>query len=332
MSGVLLGRELVCILVTSASTLRCMRPTWESLPLSVKDAVESILGFPVARAESQRGGFSPGVAARVWGPAGEPAFVKAVSAEVNPHTPGLHRDEARFAALLPAGHPSPRLLGSWDAEPWVALVSEQVTGHEPGRPWTAADLSAAIAAIDAQALVRADPALPTVWDTHQDVLRGWRELAEDGTPLTPWEARHLDALVEIEAGWRQHGEGDAWLHLDARGDNMVVRPDGTAVLVDWPWSCAGAAVFDAIGFIPSAVHGGAVPGPVGPACEALLGRFASGRAAAPEQVTTLVATFAGLMAHRMRQPPPPGMPTVRALQARQHEVCVAWLTHRTGWG
>ena len=107
MSDVLLGRELVCISVTSASTLRCMRPTWESLPRSVKDAVESILNFSVVRAESQRGGFSPGVAARVWGPAGEAAFVKAVSSEANPHTPQLHRDEARFAALLPAGHPSP---------------------------------------------------------------------------------------------------------------------------------------------------------------------------------------------------------------------------------
>src|SRR3954447_26152417 len=103
-----------------------MRPAWESLPLPVKDAVESILGFRVVRSDSQRGGFSPGVAARGWGPSGEAAFGKAVSAEANPETPSLHRDEARFAALLPPGHPSPALLGWVDLDPWVALAFEQV--------------------------------------------------------------------------------------------------------------------------------------------------------------------------------------------------------------
>ena len=310
-----------------------MRPTWESLPLPVQDAVESLLGFSVARAASASGGFSPGVAARVWGPEGQAAFVKAVSAETNPHSPAIHRDEARFVALLPTDHPSPRLLGWADLDPWVVLALEQVDGREPGHPWTEPDLAAVVAALDAQALVPAHPELPTVFETHGDVLTGWRTLRDEGTPLGDWETRHLDALADLEAGWEAHGKGDRWLHLDARGDNLLVRPDGTAVLVDWPWSCAGAAVFDAIGFVPTAVLGGAL-GPVtdvGAACDALLSRFATGRAAPADQVTTLVTTFAGLMAHHSRLPPLPGMPTIRAFQRAQGEVALAWLRHRTDW-
>nr|MDP9168965.1 aminoglycoside phosphotransferase family protein [Actinomycetota bacterium] len=54
------------------------RPPWSDLPASVRAGVEDLLGFPVVRAEPQGGGFSPGVAARVRGQAGQRAFVKAV--------------------------------------------------------------------------------------------------------------------------------------------------------------------------------------------------------------------------------------------------------------
>ena len=309
-----------------------MRPAWDSLPLAVQDAVEGLLGFSVVRAQSQRGGFSPGVAARVWGPEGQTAFVKAVSAEANPHTPGLHRDEARFAALLPPDHPSPRLLGCWDEEPWVALAFEAVDGHEPGRPWTAADLSAVVSALDRQALVPAPAELPLAREAMADELQGWRRLAEDGTELTAWEARHLDDLVALEETWPDAADGDRWLHLDSRGDNLLVRPDGVAVLVDWPWSAAGDPVFDALAFVPSAVRDGAVPGlPTGAACEALFGRLAAARTATEPQVTALLVAFAGLMQHAMRRPPPPGLPTVREFQRTQGEVALAWLRERTGW-
>jgi hypothetical protein len=328
-SVVLLDRELSCMPITSASSLCCMRPNWESLPLSVQDALESILGFSVARAESQRGGFSPGVAARVFGPDGQRGFVKAVSADANPHTPSLHRDEARFAALLPADHPSPRLLGYVDAEPWVALAFEQVDGHEPGRPWTEDDLSAAVRALDVQAVVPAAPELPTVVETHGSELRGWREL--QGTELTAWETRHLDALVALEPLWEESATGDRWLHLDSRADNLLVRPDGSAVLVDWPWSCAGDPVFDAVGFVPAAVRDGAVSGEPGAACEQLFQRFAVARTADPDAVTAILVAFAGLMQHRHRQPAPPGLPTVREFQRTQGAVALAWLRHRTGW-
>ena len=317
-----------------------MRPTWEELPETVRQGVEDVLGFAVVRAESQRGGFSPGVAARVHGPDGQQAFVKAASAEINDVTPGMHRAEARFTALLPPGHPSPRLLGVLDEGPWVALALEAVDGRPPHEPWTEDDLAAAIEVLRLQAAVPAHPTMPPVAESLAEELLGWRTLRQERPCLTSWEDRHLDALAELEPAWETAATGDAWLHLDARGDNMLVRPDGSAVLVDWPWSARGAAVFDAVGFVPSAVaHGalGVVAGDVhgvplpalGEAAEELFGRF--GSAAPADDVTALVCALAGLMQEQMRRPPPPGMPTVRGFQAAQGRVACAWLAHRTGW-
>lgn len=317
-----------------------MRPTWEQLPARVRTGIEQVLGFPVVRAESQRGGFSPGVAARVHGPEGQQAFVKAVLPDVNPTTPQLHRDEARFTALLPEDHPSPRLLGTYDDGGCVALVLEAVDGRPPREPWQDDELAAAVAALRLQADVAAHAALPSVQQTHGDVLTGWRSLVAERPCLAPWEDRHLGSLAELEPKWEAAAAGDGWLHFDTRGDNMLIRRDGSAVLVDWPWSCRGAAVFDAVCFVPSAVmHGalGLVHGDVLTLPVPLLGEAAEevfrlfGSTAPADDVNVLLCAFAGLMQHRMRQPPPPGMPTLRAFQAAQGQVACAWLGHRTGW-
>jgi len=318
-----------------------MRPTWEELPEPVRHGLEAVLGFEVVRAESQRGGFSPGVAARVHAADGREAFVKAVSSVANSKAATLHRDEARWTALLPEDHPSPRLLGSYDDGTWVGLVLEAVDGRPPEVPWADEQLVAASVALQRQALVPAHPALPTLLETQRDVLTGWRELARAGTPLGPWEDRHLRALADLEPAWEVAAKGDSWLHFDTRGDNMLVRPDGTVVLVDWPWSCRGAALFDAVGFVPSAVRDGAlgvvpdqdvgaVPwAALAEAAQELLDRLVPG--APEEDVTALLCAFAGLMQYWARQPAPPGMPTLRPFQAAQGRVACAWLARRTGW-
>ena len=303
-----------------------MRPPWESLPGPVRAAVEECLGWRVVAAASQPGGFSPGVAVRVHGTDGRGAFVKVASAETNDETARMHRDEARWTALLPDDHPSPRLLGTVEVGPWVGLVLELVDGSAPELP---RDLGACVAALDAQALVTAPAALPTVAESLGEALTGWRSRT-DG--LDDWEQRHLGGLVELEERWEAAATGDAWLHLDARTDNLLVRPDGSAVLVDWPSSAAGRPFVDAVGFVPATVRDLGVTGAdVAPACEELLGRFAAPRDVAAEDVTAVVCAFAGYFRHRSLQPPPPGMPTVRGFQASQAVVARAWLAHRTGW-
>jgi len=46
----------------------------------------------------------------------------------------------------------------------------------------------------------------------------------------------------------------------------------------------------------------------------------------------VVAAIAGYFTRQSLQPPPPGLPTVRAFQAAQGVVARDWLALRTGWG
>lgn len=105
-----------------------VRHRWADLPGVVRSAVEDILGAPVVAARNQSGWFSPKAAARIRLADGRRAFVKAVSAEVNPGSPGPHRAEARNTAALPPGAPVPRLLGSYDDGTRVALVFQGAQG------------------------------------------------------------------------------------------------------------------------------------------------------------------------------------------------------------
>src|SRR5690242_3487306 len=90
-----------------------VRVAYDDLPAPVRGWVDSTLGSPVVQAQTQTGGFSPGVAARLRCGDGTRAFVKAVSADTNEDSPKLHRREAKVLAALPAELPVPRLLATY---------------------------------------------------------------------------------------------------------------------------------------------------------------------------------------------------------------------------
>jgi hypothetical protein len=48
-------------------------------------------------------------------------------------------------------------------------------------------------------------------------------------------------------------------------------------------------------------------------------------------IDAVLCSLAGYFVVRALEPPPPGIPTVRAFQAAQGEVAVAWLRERLGW-
>lgn len=120
---------------------------WADLPSHVRGAVEEVLGAPVVEACTQPGGFSPGSADRVLTRDGRRAFVKAAGAEQNEKTIELHRREAAVTAGLPATVPAPVLLGVHDDGQWVALVFDDVAGHQPRTPWVAHEIDAVMAAL-----------------------------------------------------------------------------------------------------------------------------------------------------------------------------------------
>ena len=157
-----------------------VRVGWEQVPGPVREAIEGVCGARVAQAWTQAGGFSPGLAARVRCENGARFFVKAVSAQANPDTPGLHRQEGRvLGALAPLiasrNLPIPRLHAVVYRPPWVALVLDDVAGRQPVLPWRAAELEQVVAVLDdlADALTPAPIAVPTVADLLGGEFTGW---------------------------------------------------------------------------------------------------------------------------------------------------------------
>ncbi len=51
----------------------------------------------------------------------------------------------------------------------------------------------------------------------------------------------------------------------------------------------------------------------------------------PDVITVLLVAVASFFVSHSLRPVPPGLPTLRAFQAAQGEVALAWLRRRTGW-
>ncbi|MCX4450121.1 aminoglycoside phosphotransferase family protein [Streptomyces sp. NBC_01789] len=310
-----------------------VRHHWTDLPAPVREAVEDILGAPVVEARTQNGGFSPGVAARVRLADGGRAFVKAVSAEVNPDSPDMHRAEARVTAALPAHAPVPRLLGSYDDGTCVALVLEDIDGRPPRVPWDRAELERVLDAVGdlARVLTPAPADVPTAVRGKSSLFDGWRTLHAAGgdARLHPWAAGRLAALAELEAGWDDAAAGDTLAHGDLRADNILLTEDRT-VFVDWPHAVRAAPWFDLLVMLPCVAAQGYASQEGGPDPEALFTAHPLGRDADPAAVTAVLAAVAGYFAEHSLRPGPPGLPTLRAFQAAQGAAALDWLRHRLG--
>jgi hypothetical protein len=299
-----------------------VRIGWADLPARVRSAVEEIVGGAVVEAVSQTGGFSPGTADRVRTAEGARAFVKAVGAAVNPHTIGLHRAEARVAALLPELVPAPRLLGVHDSGDWIALVLQDIPGGTPATPWRPDELRRVLDALDALAVAATPapvPGLPAAVDLLADDLASWDHVAADPPPdLHPWALANLDLLRATARRGIAALTGDTLVHLDVRADNLITGPGGVT-LVDWPWACRGPSWLDSTMLLTDVcLHGGHD-------VSALLSARARAHGAARADLRAVLVGVAGFTTEHGRRPPPPGLPTVRAFQRAQSAALLAWL-------
>ena len=308
------------------------RIPWEELPPRLRAEIERRLGSAVVVARTQTGGFSPGVAARLELADGGRAFVKAVSPVPNAVAPTIYRREGRIVPAMPASAPVPRLLFMHDDDPdgWVALAFEDVEGRQPAIPWQDSELDDVLEAMAAlAAALTPSPLRPPLVADAAEAFGGadlsWASLVAAPNPgLDPWSTRHLAELAELEAAAGEAARGDTLLHFDLRADNMLMTNDGIRV-VDWPHAHVGQAFVDLVWFAPSVAMQG------GPRPQELIARYGPARDTEPTAADAVIAAVAAFFTVASLQPPPPGLPTLRAFQTAQAEVARAWLAERTGW-
>lgn len=299
------------------------RLEWAHLPPQVRALVEDRLGSPVAHAESQGSGFTPGFASRLVARDGSRLFVKAASRKAQGPVADSYAEEARVVALLPDDVPAPRLLWTHDDDLWVLLAFECVDGRPPRRPWREAELDACLDTLARTAEVTS-PALPRlglnpVTEELPGLLTGWEYVARTH-PSWP----HLEDARGLVAGHAAAPVADSFVHADARDDNFLLTTDGTALLCDWNWPALGPAWLDAIWLLVSAYGDGLDAD-----------RFLTGhsltRDADPDHVDAWLATLCGMMLEARDRPVPPTSPYVRVHARWWSEAAWSWLASRRGW-
>jgi hypothetical protein len=303
-----------------------MRVHWDDLPDQVRDAIEERVGGRVVDAVTQPGGFSPGLAARLLLEDGRRVFVKAVSDQANPDTPGIHRREAEVVAALPVDAAVPKLLWTYDEGGWVALGFTDIDGRMPAQPWRQDELDLVVKALQRlhDALTPSPVASSTAAQAFATRIRGWDELkSTHAAGLDSWSMKNLDRLVELEAAAPALLSGITLLNFDVRADNILISGD-KVYFVDWPWARIGPPFVEWLALAPSVHMQG------GPKPNELLRRVPLGEVS-EHAINSTLASVTGYFLAYSRRPPPPGIPAVRAFQAAQGEVALGWLRERLGW-
>ena len=305
------------------------RPTWAMLPTAVRELIERRLGQPVIGAESQGGGFTNGFASRLVAADGSRAFVKAASPTIAPEIFPSYRQEVLVAAALPCDVPTPRLLWSAEAGEWLAFAFEDVPGTIPERPWQPEQLAVVLDTLTqaARALTPAPPGLAhlkTAADLDED-FRYWRCAAAgegDALRLVPeaWRER-VDALADREATWARKAAGDTAAHFDMRDDNLLLTPDGRAVVCDWNWMTLAAPWVDLVSLLVS-VHGDGLD------AEAALVRHPLSAGVPGDAVDALLVALAGSFIRYAARPPVPQSPWIREHLAWWRDATLSWLCLR----
>lgn len=246
-----LARAAAGLVVTAPRAVGVRLP-YDGVPAEVRAWVGQTLGSPVVAVAEQVGGMSPGCATRLACADGTRAFVKAVGASLNPDTPGLFRREIGVLEHIGDHELWARLLASYDDGDWVALLIEDVEGRHPDFT-DAAELAAVLNGTDRLSEVLQGLDVPASVN-----------LVDVGFVFGKW-AENLDRLADAPAeapvpawlrsdphGWaavlREHAERPMphVAHWDIRVDNLLRRPGGDIVFLDWGAAARGPAWADPV--------------------------------------------------------------------------------------
>jgi aminoglycoside phosphotransferase (APT) family kinase protein len=259
---------------------------------------------------------------------GRRVFVKAIGAECTPQGPSILRSEARVMAALPPCTPAPRNLGFYDGGDWVGLVLEDIEGSTPTQPWDLAELDRVLDALYDLAVTMTPTPIdaPLIVDRWKEGFAGWRKLTASAdlsrlAQTDAWAARNIEHLARLESTWPLGASGSTLLHSDVRADNILLTRE-RVVFVDWPWVCVGAPWVDLVLMLPSvAMQHGGDPEQIVQAHPLTCGVEA-------DAITAVLTAVTGFFIHESMQPPPPGLPTLRAFQHAQGLAGLTWLRRR----
>lgn len=212
---------------------------------------------------------------------------------------------------MPPGLGVPRLIASLDDGHWVALIVEDVEGRHPRTPWVDEEVRATRQALaDLQR-----HSAPDRWPRLEEELVGefgaWARIAQARpTDLDPWLAARLGELDTPGRVTLPRLAGDGVCHTDTRADNLLLTPEGTVRVVDWPWASRGAPWFDATTLLINLeLYGGVDATAYLPQVRAL--------GASDTDVLGTITGLSGYFTEAATRPPAPGLPTLRAFQRAQ---------------
>jgi hypothetical protein len=286
----------------------------DELPQRTAERLRRLLGSDAVSWRMVERGYTP---ARRWVMTlgdGRRVFVKqAIAQSVVPRL----RVEARMYQQLD-GAWLPQLLG-FDDDTAPILVLEDLSDCHWPPPWKDGQVEAVHAALQQ---IAAHPApeslrrLRATW-TAED---GWPEVARDPGPFLSLQLCTRDWLEQalpllLEAADPKLLDGGALCHLDVRSDNLCLRSDGQAILVDWDCAALGNPAFDLAFWLPSLkLEGGPDPWRVA--------NIEPG----------IVALVAGFFAANAGLPDIPMAPRVRTIQRAQLKVALPWAAQALGLG
>lgn len=310
-----------------------VRIPYAEVPRQARAWVDEVLGSPVVSATEQVGGMSPGNATRVVCADGTRAFVKGVGEELNPLSPGLYRRELTVLEMLGSHELWAGLVASYDADGWVVLVLEDVEGTHPDLA-DDAEMGRLLAEVDRLAEVLAEkvpvvPA-PAPQDGGLNDLRLLFTAWADSFPLLHDVPEHLaprwlvDRAEEIGARVREMAglPMEHLVHWDIRNDNLLQRPDGSVVFVDWGQAGVGPDWVDPLLARLERVED--------PWFDASLDGSPALARAGQDLVTTWLLGFGGALAWRAHTAVDVNLPTLNEFRVRESRRFLGAAARRLG--
>ena len=117
--------------------------------------------------------------------------------------------------------------------------------------------------------------------------------------------------------------GDTVCHGDLRADNLLMRPDGGYVVIDWARACRGASWLDATLLTIELISGGTAA--AFREADAVLTRLASENGATTQALADCLVGATAYYTWHSRQPAAEGMPDLRTYQRRLGDALTGWL-------